>query len=77
MNNQEITKKIHKVLLSIIARLGFENWIQVPQNEICRELKIKKQHVSVIIKLLEQKKIILRDPKLGKFYAFRVNPYFG
>ena len=29
------------------------------------------------INLLEKKEIILRGPKVGRSYAFRLNPYFG
>ncbi len=75
--DKEITGRIHRVLWFIVARLDFENWIQISQQEICKELEIKKQHVSSAIKLLEQKEIILRGPKVGRSYAFRLNPYFG
>ena len=75
--DKEITGGIHRVLWFIIARLDFENWIQISQQEICGELGMKKQHVSSAIKLLEKKEIILRGPKVGKSYAFRLNPYFG
>ena len=75
--DKEITGRIHRVLWFIVARLDFENWIQISQQEICEELGIKKQHVSSAIKLLEQKEIILRGPKVGRSYAFRLNPYFG
>ena len=75
--DKEITGGIHRVLWFIVARLDFENWIQISQQEICKELEIKKQHVSSAIKLLEKKEIILRGPKVGRSYAFRLNPYFG
>ena len=75
--DKEITGGVHRVLWFIVARLDFENWIQISQQEICKELEIKKQHVSSAIKLLEQKEIILRGPKVGRSYAFRLNPYFG
>ena len=75
--DKEITGGVHRVLWFIVARLDFENWIQISQQEICKELEIKKQHVSSAIKLLEQKEIILRGTKVGRSYAFRLNPYFG
>ena len=75
--DKEITGGVHRVLWFIVARLDFENWIQISQQEICKELEIKKQHVSSAIKVLEQKEIILRGPKVGRSYAFRLNPYFG
>ena len=75
--DKEITGRIHRVLWFIVARLDFENWIQISQKEVCEELNMQKQHVSSAIKLLERKEIILRGPKVGKSYAFRLNPYFG
>ena len=75
--DKEITGRIHRVLWFIIARLDFENWIQISQKEISEELSMKKQHVSSAIKLLEVKGIILRGPKVGNSYAFRINPNFG
>ena len=75
--DKEITGGIHRVLWFIVARLDFENWIQISQQEISEELGIKKQHVSNAIKLLQKKEIILRGPKVGRSYAFRLNPYFG
>jgi len=33
--------------------------------------------VSKAMKVLEKKEIILRGPKVGRSYAFRLNPYFG
>ena len=75
--DKEITGGIHRVLWFIVARLDFENWIQISQKEICKELEMKKQNVSSAIKLLEQKEIILRGPRVGKSYAFRLNPHFG
>ena len=75
--DKEITGRIHRVLWFIVSRLDFQNWIQLSQQEICKELGMKKQHVSSAVKLLEQKEIILRGPKVGRSYAFRLNPYFG
>jgi predicted transcriptional regulator len=61
----------------LMARLDFENWIQVTQQEISEKISIKKSNVSRAIALLENKGIILRGPKAGRSYAFRLNPYYG
>ena len=68
---------VFRVLLFICARLDFENWVQVTLKEIGDELGIHKPDVSKAIKLLEEKEIILRGPKFGRSYAFRLNPYYG
>lgn len=75
--DDDLTGKTYKVLLVIMGRLDFENWIQISQTEIAERLKMQLSHVSRAISLLEKKGIILRGPKVGRSYAFRLNPYYG
>ncbi|PSF30237.1 MarR family transcriptional regulator [Aphanothece hegewaldii CCALA 016] len=75
--DDDLTKEAFRVLMFLMARLDFENWIQVTQQEISEKISIKKSNVSRAISLLEKKGIILRGPKVGRSYAFRLNPYFG
>ena len=87
MNSQEALKLLatdkdlkgetYRVLLLLLSQLDFENWIQITQKEIAETLEIKKQNVSKAVLLLEGKGIILRGPKIGRTYAFRLNPDFG
>ncbi|MCP4393510.1 MAG: MarR family transcriptional regulator [Alphaproteobacteria bacterium] len=55
----------------------FENFIQVPQVEIARELRMHKQNVNKAIKLLLEKDILIRGPKIGKSSSWRLNPNYG
>ena len=75
--DEDLTKEAFRVLIFLMARLDFENWIQITQKEIAEKLNIHKQNVSRAISLLESKGILLRGPKVGRSYAFRLNPYFG
>ena len=75
--DKDLTGENYRVLLLLLSRLDFENWIQVTQSEITEKLQMKKQNVSRAISLLEKKKIILKGAKIGRSYAFRLNPYFG
>lgn len=68
---------VFRVFLFVCARLDFENWVQVTLREIADELGIYKPDVSKAIKALEEKEIILRGPKFGRSYAFRLNPHYG
>ncbi len=87
MNNQEaaillakdkgIKGETHRVLWFIIGILNFENWIQISITEIAQELNLKQPAVSRAMKVLEEKGIILRGPKVGRSYAFMLNPEFG
>ena len=76
-SDRDLTKESLRVLMFLMARLDFENWIQVTQKEISEKLNIKKPNISKAVSLLEEKGIILRGPKVGRSYAFRLNPYFG
>ena len=75
--DKELTGETLRVLLFLMAHLDFENWIQITQSEIAKNLSLQKQNVSRAIIALEKKEIILRGPKIGKSYAFRLNPDFG
>ena len=76
-SDQDLSKESLRVLMFLMARLDFENWIQVTQKEISEKLGIKKSNISKAISLLEQKEIILRGAKLGRSNTFRLNPHFG
>jgi predicted transcriptional regulator len=65
------------VLIYLFGRLDFENWIHVSQTEIAEILNMKRQQISRAIKLLEKKGILLRSPKIGRSYGYRLNPYYG
>jgi hypothetical protein len=73
----ELTGRPLKVLLYLLSKLDYENWIQVPQKEIAEELGIHPASVSKEINLLLRKKILIRGPKVGQSYAFRLNPYYA
>ena len=75
--DKEIKGETYRVLFFICARLDFENWVQLSVTEIANELDLKQPHVSRAMKVLENKEIILRGPKVGRSYAFMLNPDFG
>lgn len=73
----ELTGRPLKVLLYLLSKLDYENWIQVPQTEIAEALGIHSVSVSKEINLLLRKKILIRGPKVGQSYSFRLNPYYA
>ena len=75
--DRDLKSEHHRVLYYLFSRLDFDNFIQVPQAEIVQELGIHKSKVSKAIKLLSDKKIILRGPKVGRSSSFRLNPNYG
>ena len=88
MGNQELAREVfakdkdiksetHRVLWFIISILDFENWVQLSITEIANELGMRQPNVSKAIKVLENKEVILRGPKVGRSFSFRFNPEFG
>jgi len=77
-NDKELTaQEPMRVFLYLAARLDFENFIHLPQAEVCAALGMKKQNVSKAIKLLVKRGVLLRGPKVGHSYCFRFNPNYG
>ena len=75
--DKEMTMEPYRVLLYLMSRLDFDNFIYVTQAEIAAFLGMKKPNVSRAMKLLERKELILRGPKLGHSHAWRLNPDYG
>ncbi len=75
--DKEIKGETHRVLWYLLGVLSWENWIVIPTVHIAKELEIKRPQVSRAMSLLEKKGIIIRGEKVGRYYAFRLNPEFG
>jgi DNA-binding transcriptional regulator GbsR (MarR family) len=75
--DKDIKGETHRVLWFIGGILDFENWVQISVTEIAKELGMHQPDVSKAMKVLEDKQIILRGPKVGRSYAFMLNPNFG
>lgn len=75
--DKDLRGRPRAVLDYLLAYLDFENFVQVPQTEIAAELDIGRSHVSEAIKLLEEKGILLRGPKVGRSSSWRLNPLYG
>lgn len=75
--DKELAGRPMRVLVYLLARLDFENYIQVPQAEIAEALELYKPDVSKAVSLLETKEILIRGPKVGRSFAFRLNPAYG
>lgn len=73
LSRQEPTR----VFWYMVKRLDFENYIRVPQAEIAEALEMKRSNVSKAIALLESKGVLLRGPKVGPSYSWRLNPNCG
>ena len=65
------------VLDYMMARLNFDNYIALEQREIAEKLSIHKPDVSSAIKMLVDKGIIEKGPRLGKSWSYKLNPFYG
>jgi hypothetical protein len=75
--DKELTLAPKNVLLYLLSQLDFENFIQVQQVDIAKALEMDKAKVSKAIKLLLEKGVLIRGPKLARSSSFRLNPNFG
>lgn len=67
----------HRVLLALMARLDFENLIQVEQTAIAEKLGMHRSHVSRSIKRLVELGCLLEGPKIGRSRTYKLNPNYG
>ncbi len=75
--DKDMTRDALRIFIEVCSKLDFHNWIQVSQIEISQELEIHKVNVSKAIKLLVSKGILLQGPKVGRSFAYRLNPDYG
>jgi transcription initiation factor IIE alpha subunit len=66
-----------RVFFGLIAMLDFENWIQLNQAELSEKLKMKRQNFNRALLKLENEKILIRGPRVGRCTTFRLNPNYG
>ena len=66
-----------RVLLYLIGRLDFENWVHVPQTEIAEVFGLHAPHVSRAIAALTSKGLLTRGPKLGRVGTLRLSLNVG
>lgn len=76
-SDPDITGETLRVFIYMAGRLDFENYIRIQQIEIAEALRMQKPNVSRAVKMLERKNILLRGPKVGQSYSWRMNPNFG
>jgi len=75
--NSGLGLEARRVLDILLAYLDFENWIHLPQVEIAAMLNMKRANVSRAMRDLEKIGVILRGPKIGRSFTYRINPNFG
>ena len=62
------------VFNSLMARLDFENFIQVSQRDIANELNMQPSNVSRAMRKLDDLGFIRKGPKVGRSYTLQLHP---
>ena len=75
--DRSFTLEMWRVWSFMVGKLGFENWIILPQVEIAEALGMDKGNVSRSIRKLIDKKVILKGPKIGRTSAYKLNSRYG
>ena len=66
-----------KVMWAMLARLDYENLIQVNQAEVAEQVGMNRHHVNRSIKKLIKLGVVLEGVKIGLSRSYRLNPNFG
>lgn len=62
------------VFNALMARLDWENFMQVSQSEIAQELDMRPSNVSRAVKKLCDLGFIRRGPKVGRSHTYQLHP---
>ena len=73
----KLTGETYSVLLYLMSKLSFDNWINVTQTDIGKHLDLAQPHVSRAMKVLVEKQIILEGPRKGRCHTYRLNYAIG
>ena len=74
---QDVHGETFRVFIYLNARLDFDNVISVPQKDIAKALHMQRPNVARAIKKLEELGILIREKKVGRISAWRLNPNAG
>lgn len=72
-----LTGRDYDVLFAILEVLDFNNYIQLCQEDISEELKMKTPHINRSIKKLLNINALIEGPKISRSRTYRLNPNFG
>ena len=66
-----------KVMWAMLARLDYENLIQVNQVEVAEQVGMNRHNVNRSIKKLIELGVVLEGVRIGISCSYRLNPNFG
>jgi DNA-binding transcriptional ArsR family regulator len=76
-NRSQLGEEGFAVFCKVVAKLDFENFIQISQAALAREIGMKPANFSRAMKRLVDLGIIMKGPKVGTSQTYRLNPSVG
>lgn len=74
--DNDLTPQAQRVLLYLLGKLDFSNFIHITQREIGEVLKISPSNMSKAFAILKRKEIILLAPYKG-VNCYKLNEFYG
>ena len=75
--SKQFNRQRHEGYVAMLARLDYENLIQVNQAEVSEQVGMNRHNVNRSIKKLIELGVILEGVKIGISRSYRLNPNFG
>ena len=75
--DENLSKEQYRVLLKLLGKIDFDNYLTISQTEMAQQLNMKQPHISRAIRALCERKIIIEGPRAGLNKTYRFNPYIA
>ena len=75
--SKQFNRQRHEGYVAMLARLDYENLIQVNQAEVAEQVGMNRHHVNRSIKKLIELGVILEGVKIGISRSYRLNLSFA
>lgn len=75
--DRDLTGECWRVLVCLICKLDYENFVFISQPEIAEHLSMPLSSISRAISTLCKKQILERGDRIGNTPSFRLNPSLG
>jgi DNA-binding MarR family transcriptional regulator len=73
----DLTLHHHRVFAYMLSQMDGKNFIRISQSDIAKNLNIQRPHISAAIKLLVEKEIFIKGPKVGTSWTYVLNANYG
>ena len=71
--DKTLTGETLRVWMHLLSILGFENFIVIEQKEISKAIGVHVPHISRAIKVLVEKGLLIKGPRVGRSCAYRLS----